>query len=295
MPKINTNQIFKSFHLICFALFLPLSVMAQNPAYQLFDPEGKQVKYKKMVQAATKADIVLFGELHNNPISHWLQLELTTELHAEHDSSLVLGAEMFEADGQLILDEYFTGFITQTKFEEEMRLWKNYKTDYKPLLEFARDSGLRFVATNIPRRYANVVFKKGLATLDSLSPEAKSYMMPLPLEYDTELESYASLAGGGPMGHGSPNLRDAQAIKDATMSHFILKNKAEDEVFIHYHGAYHSDNYQSIYYFLKKADPDLEIVTISTVLQDDLKKLDESNLGKADFIIAVPSNMTTTY
>ena len=47
--------------------------------------------------------MVLFGELHNNPISHWLQLELTEDLHAARGADLVLGAEMFEADNQLLL------------------------------------------------------------------------------------------------------------------------------------------------------------------------------------------------
>ena len=80
---------------------------------------------------------------------------------------------MFETDNQLILDEYMADLISEEKFEEEARLWKNYKTDYKPLVLFAKNHHLEFIATNIPRRYANSVFKKGLAVLDSLSDEAK--------------------------------------------------------------------------------------------------------------------------
>lgn len=271
---------------------------AQKPAYILYDDGGKESKYKKMAKAAAEADVVLFGELHNNPISHWLQLELTTSMYEVLGNQLLLGAEMFEADGQLIMDEYFSGMIDSKKFEEEIRLWNNYKTDYKPLVEFAHDNGLRFVATNIPRRYANMVFKMGIDTLESLSALALTYMMPLPVAYDTTLASYAALAGGGggPMsGHGSSKFRDAQAVKDATMSHFILSNLGQDKTLIHFNGAYHSDNYEGIYYFLKTARPELNIVTISTVSQDDISKLEEENLGKADFIIAVPSNMTTTY
>jgi uncharacterized iron-regulated protein len=203
---------------------------------------------------------------------------------------------MFERDGQLIMDEYFSGILTTAKFEEDMRLWKNYKTDYKPLLEFAKDSGLRFVATNIPRRYANIVYNHGLDTLIYLSDEAKDYMMPLPLVYDTTLNCYSSLAGdGSPDGHGSPNLRDAQAVKDATMSHFLLANLKEGDTFIHYNGAYHSDNFESLNYFLKIADPDLNIITISTVSQSNTDSLEEENQGKANFIICVPETMTTTY
>ncbi|MCF8226271.1 MAG: ChaN family lipoprotein [Bacteroidales bacterium] len=279
------------------AAFLAVTLsLGQKPAYTLFDTGGKEAKYKKLVKAATEANVVLFGELHNNPISHWLQYELTVDLYQEIGKDLVLGAEMFEADGQIIMDEYFAGLITQEKFEEEMRLWDNYKTDYKPLVEFARDSGLRFIATNIPRRYANSVYKMGLETLTGLSSLALTYMMPLPLSYDTTLVSYIALAGGGPMGgHGSPGLRDAQAVKDATMAHFILKNLEEDHTMIHFNGAYHSDVYEGIYYFLKNADPSLDILTISTVSQDNISELDAENTNKADYIIAIPESMTKTY
>ena len=300
------------------AMFLALlsgltfqTALAQKPAYMLYREDGKKANYEKMFREAAQADVVLFGEQHTNPIAHWLQLELTTDLYREKGDGLILGAEMFEADNQLILNEYLSGFITETVFEDEARLWNNYATDYKPLVELAKDHGLTFVATNIPRRYANMVFKRGLASLDSLSDEALTYMAPLPLEYDKSLDCYAQLMGSGapsmgnpepagdtlnPMaGHGSINLVDAQAIKDAAMAYFILQNWQPGRLLIHYNGAYHSDNFESINWFLKRDRPDLKIVTISTVSQDDVEKLDEGSEGKADFIIAVPSNMTLTH
>jgi uncharacterized iron-regulated protein len=274
------------------------SAVAQKPAYRLFREDGKKVKYEKMLEAAAEADIVLFGEYHTNPISHWLQLELSQDLHGLKGDALVLGAEMFEADNQLILDEYLAGHITETKFEEEARLWKNYHTDYKPLVLLAKEKGLTFVATNIPRRYANMVFKKGVGALDSLSTEALRYMAPLPLEYDTSLNAYKQLMGSGdaPMGgHGSINLADAQAIKDATMTHFIMEYWEPGKLLVHFNGAYHSDEFESMYWFLEHADPDLDIVTISTVSQDEVDRLEEDSQGKAHFIIAVPANMTQTH
>jgi uncharacterized iron-regulated protein len=269
---------------------------AQNPAYEIYNVNGKGVRYDRMAEAASGADVVLFGELHNNPISHWLQLELTGDLFSARGSDLVMGAEMFEADNQLLLDEYFSGLITQEKFEDEARLWPNYKTDYKPLVEFARVHGVPFVATNVPRRYANSVFNRGLPLLDSISEEALRYMAPLPLVYDTSLNCYSQLIHGTQMqGHGSINLADAQAIKDATMAHFILKNWEPGKLFLHFNGSYHSDDFESINWWLKQARPDLKIVTITTVSQKDVTKLEEENQGTADFIITVPDNMTTTY
>lgn len=309
IPKkmmITQRIIRKLVPVLLLALLSFESAVAQKAAYRLFREDGKKVKYEKMLEAAAEADIVLFGEYHTNPITHWLQLELSRDLYELKGKGLILGAEMFESDNQLILDEYLAGHITEAKFEEEARLWNNYQTDYKPLVLLAKEEDLTFVATNIPRRYANMVFKNGVSALDSLSHEALRYMAPLPLKYDKSLNSYKQLLGAdttsmsmgstSPMGgHGSINLADAQAIKDATMTHFIMEYWKPGMLFIHYNGAYHSDDFESMYWFLKQANPDLRIVTISTVSQDDVEKLDEDSMGKAHYIIAVPSTMTQTH
>ena len=86
-------------------LLISLSTFAQNkPAYQLFDAKGKKTTYKKLLKASENSELVLFGEYHDNPISHWLQLSLTKELHKT--KPLVLGAEMIERDNQAQLNQY---------------------------------------------------------------------------------------------------------------------------------------------------------------------------------------------
>nr|WP_321484769.1 ChaN family lipoprotein [uncultured Draconibacterium sp.] len=278
---------------ICLLLFS--SFKSDKPAYLLFNKEGKAVKYEKMLKQMENADIILFGELHDNPISHWLQLELTKDLYQQYGKKLVLGAEMFESDNQIIMDEYLSGKISQRNFEEEIRLWPNYKTDYKPLVEFAKDSGLYFVATNVPRRYASLVNTKGFEGLEELSEEAKAFLPPLPVAYDSTLNCYASMMEmEGMRNHITANFPKAQAIKDATMAHFILKNWLPGKVLLHYHGAYHSQNFESIYWYLKHENPELKIVTIHSVTQDNISELTEENTGAADFTICVDENMTRT-
>jgi uncharacterized iron-regulated protein len=278
-------------------LFISLSAFkSDKPAYMLFNKEGKNAKYEKLLKAALDADIILFGELHNNPVAHWLQYELTRDLYDEKGTELVLGAEMFESDNQLLVDEYLQGQIRQKNFESEARLWGNYETDYKPLLEFAKKNQLNFIATNIPRRYASAVFMGGFEALEDFPVESKAYFPPLPIDYDPELPGYkAMLDMGGMAGHGSDNLPKAQAIKDATMAWHILKNRGQQELFIHYNGAYHSNNYEGIVWYLLKERPELNIVTISTVEQEEINELTEDNLEIADFIICVPSTMTKTH
>ena len=275
---------------------ITMSFTSDKPAYRLFNKDGKQVKYSKMIKALSKADVVFIGELHNNPISHWMELEITKDLAELNPKGLTLGAEMFEADNQLILDEYLDSLISKKKFEAEMRLWPNYKSDYKPLIDLALEKEFKFIATNIPRRYASVVHKRGFEGLDKLSDEAKSYIAPLPIEYDSTVNCYASmLEDMKESKHFNPNIAKSQASKDATMSHFILKNLEKGKIFIHYNGAYHSDNYESIIWYLRKIKPNLKILTVSTVEQENIDELNEEEKNKADFIFAVPENMTKTY
>lgn len=282
-----------AFTIVSFFLFSAFK--SDKPSYLLFDKKGKTVKYEKMLKEIEDADIVLFGELHDNPISHWLQLELTKDLYKKEGKNLILGAEMFESDNQVIMDEYLSGKISQRNFEDEIRLWPNYKTDYKPLVEFAKDSGLYFVATNVPRRYASLVNKQGFEGLEELSDEAKAFLPPLPPAYDPALDCYASMMKMEGMGsHVTPNFPKAQAIKDATMAHFILKYWEPGKQLLHYHGAYHSQNFESIYWYLKHENPDLKIVTIHSTMQKDISELKEENTGAADFTICVDEDMTRT-
>jgi uncharacterized iron-regulated protein len=289
--------------LITIALVLGMALQSfsqDKPAYKVFTSEGKKADYGDIIKACLKADIVFFGELHDDPIAHWLELEVTKSLFAEKTNSLVMGAEMFEADDQLVLDEYLKGVYDATKFEAEVKLWKNYKTDYKPLVEFARTSKLRFIATNVPRRYASVVSKSGFEGLASLADEAKGYIAPTPFPYDPELKCYKDMLSMGGMGgnvpaHVNDNLPKAQAAKDATMAHFILSNWSKGNIFIHYNGSYHSSNFEGIVWYLRKTNPDLKIVTIETVQQKETDAVEKENLNSASFIIAVPASMTRTY
>lgn len=269
-----------------------ISVAQDKKAYQIFDKNGKKTSYEKLLKAGEKAEAVLFGEYHDNSVVHWLQLEFTKDLAEK--KPLVLGAEMLEADNQSQLDHYLKGEINQQQLDSTARLWKNYKTDYKPLVDFAKEKKFSFIATNVPRRYASLVFKKDLVALDSLSAQEKSWIAPLPIEFDINLPGYKSMMGmqGG---HAGDKMPKAQAIKDATMAYFIHKNRKENSTFVHYNGTYHSDNYEGINWYLKKLDAEIKIITIATVEQKDIKKLEDEHYNKADFILVIDEDVTKTY
>lgn len=267
-------------------------------AYALYDSEGHEITFGELIDRLTPYDAVFVGEVHNCPITHWLELKIAQALHERHGNSLVMGAEMLESDIQLILDEYMQRLISPDRFGAEARLWDNYETDYHPIVFFAKEHGIPFVATNVPRRYANSVRNHGLAILDSLSDEAKRYIAPLPIpfEYD-EAQSQATFGMMAMLGHGSDTRRlaEAQAVKDATMAWFIARNLKEGCQFLHFNGNFHSDFHNGIIAYLERYRPGTQVVTIASVRQSEIDKLSERQYGRADFYICVPEEITNTY
>lgn len=274
-------------------LFGPSITQGQDlPAYALFNAKGKRMKYKAMMKQVKRADIILFGELHNNAIAHWLELETARELASA--GPLVLGAEMLERDDQATLDRYLRGEIDQAAFDTLARLWNNFRGDYKPLVDLAKDRGLTFVASNVPRRHARAVARGGFGALDTVPAAERAWMAPLPIAFDPGLPRYRHMLTM--MGdHGTPDVVKAQALKDATMAQSIADHCRPGARFLHFNGSFHSDFHEGIGWYLQRLRPGLKRLTISTVTQPQLHRLDGENLGRADIILVVDEDIPGTY
>lgn len=282
----------KAIHLSFVLIFALIASAQEKSPYQFYTSKGKKADYGDVLKAAAGADVVFFGELHNNSVVHWLQLELTKDLAQK--KPLVLGAEMIEADNQQILDRYLAGGITQKALDTLARLWPNYKTDYKPLVDLAKEKRFRFIATNIPRVYASAVYKNGFEALEPLPIEQKQFIAPLPIAYDANLPGYkAMLAMAG--GHGGDNLPKAQAVKDATMAWFISKAFTPGSIFVHYNGSYHSDNNEGIIWYMRRLQPNLKIMAIAAVQQQDIARLKPENQNKGTYILVIDEDVTKTH
>jgi uncharacterized iron-regulated protein len=291
-------NIYRKIVLIIITISL-MSMTSDKTPYNIFNLDGKQKTYEKMLKALEEADMVFFGELHNNAISHWFELELAKDLYAKMGENLIIGAEMFEADQQLMIDEYLKDLMTKKIFEEQARLWKNHSTDYAPILDFAKEKKIKFVATNIPRRYAALVNKSGFSILNSLNSDALRYIAPLPIKYDENVGCYKEMKemmkdmpGAR---HGNSFIAEAQAIKDATMAHFILTNWKKGQTFYHFNGSYHSNNHEGIVWYIKQQQPDIKIITINTIEQENIDTISKEDMNSADFIIVTDEDFTKTY
>lgn len=299
--QINSQQIMKQIITtgILLIAFMSLAMAQTKPAYQLFKNDGSIANYDNMIKDLVKCDMVFFGEYHTNPISHWLQLEMSKSFYEVVGNELFFGAEMFESGNQLVLNEYLKGFYSEKKMIPEItQLWSNYQTDYKPLLDFAKENNLRFIATNIPRRYAAMINEKGIDALKELSAEALKMIGPdLETYFDPTVKAYAEMADH--MGEHVPpnmlNIQTAQAAKDATMAHFSLQNFNPGNLLFHIQGSYHSNYYQGIIWWINKIQPGLKIKAITTVTETEWNELtDEERSTIANYIIVVADNMTHT-
>ena len=279
---------------------LHLSYAQELKAYQIYNEKGKAVSFGKMIKQLSKYDVVLFGEFHNNSINHWLELKTAGALYRQTDSNLILGAEMFERDNQDAVNRYLTARTDADQLAEEARLWPNFKTDYQPLLDFAKQHHLNFVATNIPRRYAAVVAKYGMDSLSKLPAAEKKYMAELPVKVDLATPGYKEMEAmmKDHAGDKVMNFISAQAMKDATMAKSIYNIRKKGTLFLHFNGNYHSKEHGGIYWYLmkeKKWLQKLKVAVISVDLSDNeqLSLPDDAQL--TEFNIVLPEDMTTTY
>ncbi|GIV22390.1 MAG: hypothetical protein KatS3mg025_0049 [Bacteroidia bacterium] len=280
------------YFLACVAL-----LWAQDkPAYLFYSVKGKPLSYGAVLKILQKADVVLFGELHNNPIAHWLEYELARDLYAVKKDSLLIGMEMLEADQEEALLRYRKGELSLEKLGEEIRLWPNFRTDYAPILEWARQHHVPVYATNAPRSLAREVSQKGAAAWESWGAAQRRYVAPIPFPRLDTLPSYQKMNEMA-RSHGmEPEpFRLAQMLKDATMAYRITQAWRPGTVFFHLNGRYHSDYHEGIAAYLRVYNPALKVVVLTTEEAADPRTYKPAQPPVADILLVVPETMTKTH
>lgn len=270
----------------------------QDSLYKVFNTNsGHPGNLEEILDLAGEADVLIFGEEHNDSASHVLQEILYRELLKTYED-VTLSLEMFERDVQLILDEYLAGLITEAKLKEEGRVWRNYK-DYAPLVNLAKEKGQRVVAANVPGRYANMVSRKGLEALEKLKKQAGQYYATFKLPEEGDPYRRKFFDAMGEHGHGmGPNLFYAQMLRDATMAESILMawRKNRKTKILHLTGKFHSDEGLGTVAALKQKKRNLKILSISCFASEDFESPDwKKHRDKADFIILTPPDGPKTY
>ena len=170
--------------------------------YRTFDAKGNPVTLQKILETIGQNDVVFLGEQHDDAVGHYLEAEIFKQAVEKYGATrkVSLSMEMFERDLQVVVNEYLAGLISEKKFLDDSRPWGNYKTDYRPLVELAKEKKLDVIAANSPRRYVNMVSRNGRDALNALSTEAKTWLPPLPYAQASEAYStkFKALMGPSP-------------------------------------------------------------------------------------------------
>jgi uncharacterized iron-regulated protein len=272
--------------------------------YKIYDSKSKQIIAIDQIAAdCATADVLFFGEEHNDSAGHYMEAEIFKALHQKFGDKLSLSLEMFETDNQIALNDYLAGFIPEDRFSKDVRLWGNYK-DYRPMIEYAKQNHLQVIAANPPRRYVSMVSRRGMKSLDSLSKDSKKFLPPLP--YDTLTGSYREkffeTMKGSP-GGDNPKVYHSQSLWDAGMSNSIYKywKKNKDKKIFHCVGRFHCDEKLGTLAQLQKRKPKLKILNISCFSDASFNDPDPMAIGwekfsqLADYIILTDPGLKKTY
>ena len=246
------------------ALLYAASAGAPGAApFTVFDAQGAQVELATLCNAMDDADVVFLGELHNDSTAHAIQLELLAWANAatrSADRPLVLGLEMIETDVQPVLDEYLGGLIRERDWLTAGRPWTNYETDYRPLVEFAREHGAAVVGTNAPARYVSLASR--------LDAAGRAWLPPSPAPPSDPLAGkFMDLMGGMPHGAGPTveGMMAGQNLRDATMAWQIAEALARHPgaLVVHVNGSFHSEGGLGIPEHLARLAPEAHVLVVT--------------------------------
>ncbi len=274
---------------------MSLTVFGQNGemAYRIYDRSGNPATMDQIIAAAADVNVVFLGENHDDATAHALQLEIFKALVGKYSQErpTALSMEMFERDAQVVVNEYLNGLISESHFLLSSRPWKNYATDYKPLVELAKAGKLPVIAANAPRRYINMVSRNGRTALIPLSKDAKEWIAPLPYNQPSEAYSnkFKALMGPSPEAQmGLANILDSQSLWDATMAFSISEflKKKKNPLVVHLNGAFHTESRLGTAEHLTKYSKKAKFLVVTMRYEDDFTTFDKTkheNIG--DFVI----------
>ncbi|KJF99953.1 ChaN family lipoprotein [Photobacterium leiognathi] len=246
----------------------PASV--SNPStfydYTITSAQGNTLSVNQLALALKDADIILVGEWHSHPAAHLLQSQLFAALY-QQNPNMALSMEQFTRDKQAIVDQYLAGEIGERTLVSEANAWPNYDSDYRPLVEFAKQHKLDVIAANAPKSIVRCISKQGAGYLNKLPTSERLWVaQSLTLNKDAYQAKFLNS-----MHHGNEdqNLRmfAAQTAWDDTMAESMvdyLKSHPNKQI-IHVAGRFHTMEGLGTASRIKARNPNLNIALVTPV------------------------------
>lgn len=296
--RVNHMKRALLFSIVIFVAAASSSVVLGQDSYKVFDVTGSASTLDAVIASADKNDVIFLGEEHDDPTGHALEAEIFKRLVEKYNGkrTVILSLEMFERDVQVVVDEYLDGLISEQQFLASSRPWPRYKMDYRPLVELAKEHGLRVVAANAPRRYVNMVSRLGRDSLLKLSPAAKGWLAPLPYPEPSKAysEKFNALMGGSPESLNNANpILYSQALWDATMADSVRKalDASPGALVVHLNGGFHTESRLGTFEQLIGYRPKTKAIVVTMKSVSDISSFDADMKGLGDFIILTDSSL----
>jgi uncharacterized iron-regulated protein len=262
---------------------------------------GRDLTFDAVIERVASADVVFVGEQHDDPETHRVEFGILDAI-GRTGRPVVLSLEMFERDAQPVLNDYLAGRVTETDFLAKSRPWDRYITDYRPMVELAKQKGWPVIASNIPRPMASAVGRKALAALDTLTPAERAWAArDIQCPDDAYRARFMQTMRGHGPGGAPPAAGDtlpttvatrfylAQCVKDETMAESIVEARQRaprNAIVVHYDGAFHSDYRQGTVDRVRRRTPDARMVVITAVpVIDPSTATLADHKDRADFIV----------
>ena len=259
--------------------------------------------FESLLADAATADVLFLGEQHDDPITHALETAALAGL-TRRRGNIVLAMEMFERDAQPSLDAYLSGRLPESDFLAASRPWPRYRSDYRPMVEIAKSYHWPVIASNVPRRFASLIARRGLAGIGDSVPSAERAFAARAFNcpHDDYFSRFATTMGDM-SGHGAPakaqteqeknatleRVYHAQCVKDETMGESIAMAYAAappHALVVHVNGSFHSDYRMGTVERAEHQLPGKRIVVVSFVPVADLDAADgpaQKKLG--DYVV----------
>ncbi len=271
--------------------------------YRIYRGDGTPATFDQLLADSRAAEVTFVGESHDDPVAHYLEEEI---LRRTWDADAALSLEMFERDVQLVLDEYLAGLITESQLLAGSRPWRNYASDYRPLIEFAKEKKMPVLAANAPRRYVNRVSRLGAASLNEVPPEGRRFLPPLPYaeasaEYAAKFERVMKehLEGGRPPSSESIARRlEAQSLWDAAMAYSIADflTKHPGKRVLHINGQFHTAERMGTVEHLLRYRPNTPVVVVTILPEKSFPAFDAGSMNHAgNFVVVTDPTLPRSY
>ncbi|MCG3863222.1 MULTISPECIES: ChaN family lipoprotein [unclassified Photobacterium] len=239
--------------------------------YSITSPIGKTLTVNQLATELKNTDIILVGEWHSHPAAHLLQSQLFAALY-QQNSQLTLSMEQFTRDKQAIVDQYLAGEIGERTLVAEGNAWPNYDSDYRPLVEFAKQNKLDVIAANAPKSIVRCISKKGPEYLKKLPSSERSWVaQSLTLDKDAYQTKFLSS-----MHHGNEeqNLRmfAAQTAWDDTMAESMVTylDAHPNKQIIHVAGRFHTMEGLGTASRIKARNPNLKVALVTPITTSEV-------------------------